>query len=140
MTAERQEQIDNLERQLEELQGKKRPCRYQDKRAFEKKIRDLQAQIKKLNKPLKSIKQVHKIPFRLDDWNKRVIIWINETKLMNEKYQYIVDMIGGRRYLDIYIQWFKNKEKTAEQLTSLHIKDIKVVINNYISNQIKNSI
>lgn len=131
------EQINNLENQLLELQNKRKPKRYQDKREHERKIRDLQIQIKKLKKPLKSIKQSDRIPFRLDEWNKKVIMWIKENRIDTDKYRYIIDLIGGIDNLNVYIQWYKSKHKTAEQLTSLHVKDIKVVINNYISNQNK---
>jgi len=54
--------------------------------------------------------------------------------LFDDKYIHLVEMIGGKKNMEVYIQWFKSKTKTKEQLISLHLRDIKKIIENQIKN------
>lgn len=131
----REEQIEELNRKLEKLYLKKRPGRYQDKRGFERKIRDLEEQIRKLKQPLKNNNQFCVIPFRLDDWNKSVVMRIKENRL--DKYPIILELLGSQENINTYVNWFKSGYKTEEQLTCLHLRDYRKIIDNDNSNNSK---
>ena len=117
------------------------PGRYQDQRKAEK----LLAEKRRLEKQgivreVKVKRIINKIPFRCDSIvagkdgvsvTKRIVYNIDEFKLLNdEKYKIYIDLIGGLNNMKQYIKWFNSKEKTAEQLTSLNIYDIKQYISN----------
>ena len=130
-------------REKKVIEGIVIPKRYQDKRRAEKQIRDLK---KKEEQAIRRVKSnALRIPFRIDENYiptektknivcKSIVVEIKENKLFDEKYAYLVEMIGGKKNMELYIQWFKSKSKTKEQLISLHLRDIKKIIENQIKN------
>lgn len=125
------------------IEGVVVPKRYQDKRRAEKQIRDLK---KKEEQAIRRVKSnALRIPFRIDENYvptektrnivcKSIVVEIKENKLFDDKYIHLVEMIGGKKNMEVYIQWFKSKSKTKEQLISLHLRDIKKIIENQIKN------
>jgi hypothetical protein len=108
------------------------PKRYQDKRRAEKQIRDLKLQQLKEQRPKSD---AIRIPFRLDDWNKSVVMRIKENRL--DKYPIILELLGSQENINTYVNWFKSGYKTEEQLTCLHLRDYRKIIDNDNSNNSK---
>jgi hypothetical protein len=114
------------------------PGRYQDRR---KALQQVAEKRRNKDKPVKiknNIKFI-RIPMRIDTLiackegyvRKSFVTEIAEHKLFEEKYNHLIEAIGGVDNMKKYISWFVNKEKTKEQLTSLNLYDFK----KYFSNQ-----